>query len=85
MHRRFDTPLSELTTLGLGGPAAELRILETQAELVDCVQTFGSPREEGPPLLLLAGGSNVVIADEGWPGIVGLVRTRGRRIMQLPQ
>ena len=37
----------------------------------------------GEPLLLLGGGSNVVVADEGVPGTALLVRTRGRRIDKL--
>jgi UDP-N-acetylmuramate dehydrogenase len=34
-------------------------------------------RDAEPPLLVLAGGSNVVVADEGFPGTVVLVATRG--------
>src|SRR3954449_8856422 len=61
--------LAALTTLRLGGPAGRLVEALTEADLVAAV------RER--PALLLAGGSNVVIADEGVPGTVVLVRTRG--------
>src|SRR4051794_39436202 len=61
--------LDVLTTLRLGGPAERLRTAESEDELVAAV------RER--PALVLAGGSNVVIADEGLPGTVVLVRTRG--------
>jgi UDP-N-acetylmuramate dehydrogenase len=61
--------LAPLTTLRLGGPAGRVVEARTEAELVEAVR--------GEPSLVLAGGSNVVIADEGVPGAVVLVRTRG--------
>ena len=61
--------LAALTTLRLGGPAERLVEAHTEAELVAAVR-------EGPALVL-SGGSNVVISDEGVPGTVLLVRTRG--------
>src|SRR3954467_12015278 len=61
--------LAALTTLRLGGPAGRLVGAGSEAELVAAV------RER--PALVLAGGSNVVVADEGVPGTVALVRTRG--------
>jgi UDP-N-acetylmuramate dehydrogenase len=61
--------LAPLTTLRLGGPAQGLIEAHTEDELIAAV------RER--PKLLLAGGSNVVIADEGVPGTVVLARTRG--------
>ncbi len=64
-------PLAELTTLRLGGPAARLVEAASEEEVVAAV------REGDEPLLVLAGGSNVVVADEGWPGTVILIATRG--------
>ena len=61
--------LADFTTLRLGGPADRLVEARTEAELVEAVR--------GGAALVLAGGSNVVIADEGVPGTVVLVRTRG--------
>src|SRR5690242_18668879 len=61
--------LAALTTLGLGGPADRIVTVETEDELIAAVAE--------DPELVLAGGSNVVIADEGVPGTVVLVRTRG--------
>ena len=61
--------LAALTTLRLGGPAERLVEAHTEAELVAAVRAG--------PALVLSGGSNVVISDEGVPGTVLLVRTRG--------
>ena len=66
--------LAPLTTLRLGGPAGRLVEAHTEAELVDAVRAADAA---GEPLLVLAGGSNVVIADAGFPGTVVLLRTRG--------
>jgi UDP-N-acetylmuramate dehydrogenase len=63
--------LAPLTTLQLGGPAARLVEARTEGELAEAV------RSAYEPLLVLAGGSNVVIADEGFPGTVVRVLTRG--------
>jgi UDP-N-acetylmuramate dehydrogenase len=60
--------LSELTTLRLGGPAGALVDARSEAELVDVARDAA---------LVLAGGSNVVVADDGIPGTVVRVLTRG--------
>ncbi len=65
------TALAAYTTLRLGGPAGRLAVAATEDELLDVVRTTGGP------LLVLAGGSNVVIADTGFPGTAVLLRTRG--------
>lgn len=62
--------LAEYTTLRLGGPAARFSAAETVAELVDIVAAADG---DGEPVLVLGGGSNVVVADAGFPGLV--VRT----------
>ncbi|MBT8226055.1 MAG: UDP-N-acetylmuramate dehydrogenase [Dactylosporangium sp.] len=64
-------PLAPYTTLRLGGPADRLVVARTVPEIVQAV------RSTDGPLLLLAGGSNVVIADQGFPGTTILVRTTG--------
>jgi UDP-N-acetylmuramate dehydrogenase len=68
------TPLSALTTLRLGGPARRLITATTEEELIRAVAAADAA---GEPLLVLAGGSNVVVADEGFPGTVVRVATRG--------
>jgi len=68
------TRLSELTTLRLGGPAARMVDATSEEELVSLVRAADA---DGEPLLVLAGGSNVVVADEGFAGTVVRVATRG--------
>jgi UDP-N-acetylmuramate dehydrogenase len=68
------TPLAELTTLRLGGPA---RRLITTVEPVDVVRAVADADRRGEPVLVLAGGSNVVLPDAGFDGTVVLIRTRG--------
>jgi UDP-N-acetylmuramate dehydrogenase len=69
-----DAPLAPLTTLRLGGPAKRLVPVESEAELVDAVREVDA---SGEPLLVLAGGSNLVLPDAGWPGVVVHVQTGG--------
>ena len=66
--------LSEVTTLRLGGPCEDVVVAVDEAELIEAI-TQADVLEL--PVLILAGGSNVVIADSGWPGRVVLVRTSG--------
>ena len=66
--------LAELTTLRLGGPAGQMVEATGEQRLVDVVAIAD---QAGDPALIVAGGSNLVIADEGFPGTVILVRSRG--------
>ena len=68
------TVLADLTTLRIGGPAARLVEATTADEIVDAVRAAD---DAGESVLVLGGGSNVVIADEGFDGTVVLVRSRG--------
>jgi UDP-N-acetylmuramate dehydrogenase len=60
--------LAELTTLRLGGPAGGFLEAVTEAEVVAAAPEAA---------LILAGGSNVVVADEGVSGTVVHIATRG--------
>jgi UDP-N-acetylmuramate dehydrogenase len=60
--------LAPLTTLRLGGPAHELIEARSESEVIQAARGAA---------LILAGGSNVVIADEGVPGTVARIVTRG--------
>lgn len=66
--------LSERTTLRLGGPARRWVVARTDEELVAAVRAAD---EAGEPLLVLGGGSNLVVADEGFDGTVVEVATSG--------
>jgi UDP-N-acetylmuramate dehydrogenase len=68
------TDLASLTTLQLGGPAR--RVVEAHSE-DEALAAVRAADEAGEPLLLLAGGSNVVVSDEGFPGVVVRLLTRG--------
>jgi UDP-N-acetylmuramate dehydrogenase len=60
-------PLAPLTTLGIGGPARFFVEAKTVAEVQEAV-FLAQSREL--PLFVLGGGSNLVVADAGWPGLV---------------
>ncbi|MGZ8744323.1 MAG: FAD-binding protein, partial [Nocardioides sp.] len=68
--------LSDHTTLRLGGPAARWVTATTEADLVAAVSEADAA---GEPVLVLGGGSNLVIADAGFPGVVVEVATSGVR------
>lgn len=69
-----DVALAPLTTLGLGGPAARLMSAATEGDLVQAVLDADAAGEQ---VLLLGGGSNLVLPDAGVGGLVVLIRTRG--------
>jgi len=68
--------LRDHTTLRLGGPARTWVRATTEDRLVDAVRRAD---EAGEPVLVLGGGSNLVVADEGFPGTVVEVATSGLR------
>jgi UDP-N-acetylmuramate dehydrogenase len=69
-----DVPLAALTTLELGGPARWFVAASTIDQLKAAV-TWA--RENGVGTLILAGGSNLVIGDGGYDGLVIELRLRG--------
>ena len=69
-----ESPLSGFTTLRTGGPAERVIVAESDAELIAAVAAADAA---GETLTILGGGSNVVVSDDGLPGTVVLVRTRG--------
>jgi UDP-N-acetylmuramate dehydrogenase len=73
-----DNSLQAYTTLRLGGPAGRLVVTEDPDEAVATVRIAAAGDD---PVLVLAGGSNVVIGDGGFPGTVVLLRTRGTRVI----
>ncbi len=59
--------LADLTTLRVGGPAASFVEAEEEAALIEAVSTAD---DDGVPLLVVGGGSNLLVADEGFGGVV---------------
>ena len=74
-----NSSLEAYTTLRLGGKAGTLVVADEPGEVVDTVRAAAKVDE---PVLILAGGSNVVIGDAGFPGTVVLLRTRGSRVVR---
>lgn len=66
--------LADHTTLKLGGPASDFVVASTEPELIEHVTAADG---DGTSVLVLGGGSNLVVADEGFDGRVVRVDTRG--------
>lgn len=69
-----DAPLAPLTTFRLGGPATRLLTATTDDEVIAAVREADSA---GTPLLIIGGGSNLVIGDKGFEGTALRVATEG--------
>ncbi|WP_404371938.1 UDP-N-acetylmuramate dehydrogenase [Kytococcus sedentarius] len=74
-----DAPLAPLTTLQVGGPA---RTLVRAGSTDDLVAAVRAADEAGEDLLLVSGGSNLVISDAGFAGTVVQVATRGIELLE---
>ncbi|MFD5447602.1 UDP-N-acetylmuramate dehydrogenase [Streptomyces sp. NPDC003470] len=74
MQEIHDAPLAPLTTFRLGGPATRLITATTDAEVIAAVREAD---DTGTPLLLIGGGSNLVIGDKGFDGTALHIATRG--------
>lgn len=72
--------LADLTTLGVGGPPARLLTVTAESELVEAVRDVD--RGAGQ-LLVVGGGSNLLVADAGLPGTALVVRTRGMAVTRV--
>jgi UDP-N-acetylmuramate dehydrogenase len=68
---RTDIRFSELTTLRLGGPAARFIEALTEDQVIAAVTSAAGP------LMMMSGGSNLVVADGGFPGTVVRIASRG--------
>jgi len=67
MHLEKDRHLSALTSLRIGGRARYYAEPISEDTLIECVHYS---RTEGLPLLFLGKGTNVLMSDSGWPGLV---------------
>ena len=70
----MSTELSSLTTMAVGGPAKNLVRVRGEKELIEAVRAADKSQT---PLLILGGGSNVLISDAGFDGTVIHVETSG--------
>lgn len=75
---RDDARLSRYTTYGIGGPARALAEPETADALAAALRACTRART---PVRILGGGSNLLVADAGFPGVV--LRTRRLRALAL--
>jgi UDP-N-acetylmuramate dehydrogenase len=66
--------LAAHTTLRVGGPVRRMLTPETEGDLVQAVRDLDAA---GEPVLILGGGSNLLVADSGFDGTVVKVATRG--------
>ncbi len=73
-RRRRQVRLAGYTTLRLGGPANTFVAAPDERDVVDAVRGADTA---GEPALILGGGSNLVVADAGFPGTVVHVATHG--------
>src|SRR5580692_12392625 len=74
MHMEEDKPLAPYTTFGIGGPARWFVEAASEDEIVEATAWA---REQGLALFVLGGGSNLLVADAGFDGLVLRVGLRG--------
>jgi UDP-N-acetylmuramate dehydrogenase len=77
---RSAVPLSGYTTLRLGGPATRFVAAATAEDVAAAVRAADG---RGEPVLVLGGGSNLVVADAGFDGSVVQVANTGSKIDSL--
>jgi len=59
------TELSQYTSLRVGGPATKIVQVSTEAQIIAAIEEAGET-----PILIMGGGTNVLIADKGFEGTV---------------
>ncbi len=74
MHLEEDKPLAPFTTFGIGGPASWYVKATSEDEVAEAVEWAGERRL---PLFVLGGGSNLLISDAGFSGLVLHIVLRG--------
>jgi UDP-N-acetylmuramate dehydrogenase len=67
MNVQENVAIAPLTTFKVGGPARYFVEAATNAEAAEAVHFS---RAQALPLFVLGGGSNLVVSDAGWPGVV---------------
>lgn len=79
MNIQTNIPLKDYTTMRMGGPAKNLVTVHTKHELTEALNWAAEHRL---PVLMLGEGSNVVIRDEGFNGLVIISRLNGFEVLQ---
>jgi UDP-N-acetylenolpyruvoylglucosamine reductase len=79
VHLEQNVPLAPLTTLRIGGPARYLAKITSEAELLEAVDFA---RTENLPLFVLGGGSNLLVADAGFNGLVLQIALTGEPVIE---
>jgi UDP-N-acetylmuramate dehydrogenase len=74
MLLREEVPLAGYTTFGIGGPARWFVEATDEQSILDAVHFA---RERKAPLFVLGGGSNLLVSDAGYPGLVLRIAQRG--------
>lgn len=64
MNKQTNFPLSNITTLGIGGPAKEFVEVKSEDELINEIKSASQK------YLVIGGGSNLLFSDEGFDGLV---------------
>ena len=80
MHIKENTPLAPYTTFGIGGPA---RWFVEAASEDEIVEGTAWAQERGLTLFVLGGGSNLLVADGGFDGLVLRIALRGSRFRRV--
>lgn len=81
LHVEHDVALAPRTTLGIGGRARRFVRVTTEAELLEALT---AAEAAGDRVLVLGGGSNLVIRDGGWDGLVVHIALDGLSIEGRP-
>jgi len=71
-----NVPLAPYTTLGIGGPARFFVEATQESHVLEALELASA---SGWPLFVLGGGSNILVSDEGFPGLVLRIALRGIR------
>jgi UDP-N-acetylmuramate dehydrogenase len=79
---RRDAPLSDYTRFGIGGPADLLVDASTEAAFE---AAYLNVSKSGQPLMIIGGGTNLIVSDEGFRGVIirftaSQIRAEGNRI-----
>lgn len=74
-----NVPLKDHTTFHLGGPARFFAECKIQEELIEALHFA---REKNIPVFIIGGGSNILVSDEGFPGLVLKVELLGKEILE---